>query len=229
MSSARLEIIRDEPSIPPRLSRALPAALYGIVDASVFQAFCDKLDGLFDQLDSEQRRRKKRFWWMYGTIYIWFIFFCFFAPIAFGSYSSPVGAALVALCLCVIHIVTVLAFTARPAGVKTDTEVMREIRLECDDMTNRNPYVSFQVVLMPISTAARGAWLQMNTVDHIAVSIAASASTTGAATAVSAVMASASDGKADVVSENQEPVIYAKAVSHGGYQPCATGNDVEMV
>lgn len=235
MSSARLEVITDEPSVAPRMSRALPAALYGIVNAAAFQAFCDKLDGLFDQLDAEQRRRKKRFWWMYGAIYIWIMYFFVFAPIFFtspgfdDSDSFPVASVFVPLLVCAIHIGTVWGYTARPAGVKTDVEVMREIRLECDEMTNRTPFVSFQVVLMPIPTAARGAWLQMNTVDHIAVSISASASATGAATAVSAVMADAHDGKVDVAADNQEPVIYAQAVSNSGYQQVANESDVELV
>ena len=63
MSSARLEVITDDPAVAPRLSRSLPAALYGIVPTGAFQLFCDKLDGLFDGLDAEQRRRKRRFWW----------------------------------------------------------------------------------------------------------------------------------------------------------------------
>jgi hypothetical protein len=232
MSSARLEVFTDEPNVAPRISRTLPAALYGIVDAAAFQAFCDKLDGLFDQLDAEQRRRKKRFWRMYGSIYIWFMYFFVFAPIFFSasSGSSPAVPVLIPMCICAIHICTVWVLTARPAGVKTDAEVMREIRLECEEMTNRTPYVSFQVVLMPVPTAARGQWLQMNTVDHIAVSIASAVTATGtAATAVSVVMADTQNGKVDVAADHQEPVIYAQAVSSGGYQQCATGNDIDLV
>lgn len=230
MSSARLEVITDDATVAPRMSRALPAALYGIVDATSYQAFCVKLDELFELLYAEQRRRKKRFWWMYGAIYMWFMYFIIFAPIFFNTYDGDSAASgLVPLCLCVIHICTVWACTARPAGVKTDAETMRDIRLECEEMTNRTPFVSFHVVLMPVPTVARGAWLQMNTVDHIAVSISASASATGAATVVSAVMADAHGGKVDSATDNQEPVVYAKAVSNGGYQQVATGSGVELV
>ena len=230
MSSARLEIVTDDPALAPQMSRALPAALYGIVNATAFQSFCDKLDALFDQLYTEQRRRKKRFWWMYGAIYIWFMYFFVFAPIFFSSSGSSSDTyVFVPLFLCAIHICTVWVFTARSAGVKTDGEIMREIRLECDEMTNRTPFVSFQVVMMPIPTAARGAWLQMNTIDHVAVSISASASATGAATAVSTIIADSHDGKVDVTADSQETVVYAQAVSSGGYQQVATGTDVEMV
>ena len=228
MSSARLEVIIDEPAIAPRMSRALPAALYGIVNATAFQSFCDKLDALFDQLYTEQRRRKRRFWWMYGSIYAWLMYYFISSPMFF--FDSPSDTyVFVSLFLCAIHICTVWVFTARPAGVKTDDEVMREIRLECDEMTNRTPFVSFQVVMMPIPTAARGAWLQMNTIDHVAVSISASASATGAATAVSTIIADSHDGKVDVTADSQETVVYAQAVSSGGYQQVAAGTDVEMV
>ena len=216
MSSARLEVIIDEPAIAPRMSRALPAALYGIVNATAFQSFCDKLDALFDQLYTEQRRRKRRFWWMYGSIYAWLMYYIISSPMFF--FDSPSDTyVFVSLFLCAIHICTVWVFTARSAGVKTDDEVMREIRLECDEMTNRTPFVSFQVVMMPIPTAARGAWLQMNTIDHVAVSISASASATGAATAVSTIIADSHDGKVDKTADSQETAVYAQAVSSGDY------------
>ena len=106
---------------------------------------------------------------------------------------------------------------------------MRDIRLECDEMTNRTPFVSFQIVLMPVLTINRGVWLQMTTVDHVAVSISASASASGAATtAVSAIMADAHGAKEAV--NNQEPAVYAQAVgTNGDYQQVATGNYVELV
>ena len=230
MSSARLEVIADDPAVAPRLSRSLPAALYGIVPTTAFQSFCDKLDGLFDELDAEQRRRKKRFWWMYGAIYLWFMYFFIFHPIYISVADGAPETLYFSLLLCALHIGTVWVCTARPAGAKTDSEVMRDIRSECDEMTNRTPFVSFQVVLMPVPTAARGAWLQMNTVDHIAVSISASASASGAASAVSAVMAEAHDAKAREAADNQEPVVYAQAVGvNGGYQQIATGSGVDLV
>lgn len=89
---------------------------------------------------------------------------------------------------------------------------------------NRN----IHVVLMPVRMSARCAWLELNTIDHISVSISASASAsvTGAATLVSTVMADAHDGKVDVATDNQEPVVYAEAASNGGYQH---GSPIELV
>jgi hypothetical protein len=232
MSSTRLEVFTDDPNAAPRISRTIPAALYGIVHATPFRTFCDKLDGLLDQLDAEQRRRRKRFWWMYRSIYIWFLYFVVFAPIFFTKVSDsfPIVPLLVSLCICVIQLCTVWGFTERRAGVKTDAEVMREIRLECEEMTNRTPYASFQVVVKSVAIVARGWWLKMSTVDHIAVSISSAATATGdAATAVSVVKADTRNSKVDVAADHQEPVIYAQAVSNGGYQQCATGNDLDLV
>ena len=231
MSSARLEVITDDPAVTPRLSRSLPAALYGIVPTGAFQLFCDKLDGLFDGLDAEQRRRKRRFWWMYGAINIWLNYFMFFILITMSPTITPaLSIQVLSVVLCALHFGTVWACTARPAGAKTEGETMRDIRLECDEMTNRTPFVSFQIVLMPVPTINRGVWLQMTTVDHVAVSISASASASGAATtAVSAIAADAHCAKE--AADNQEPVVFAQAVgtSRGGYQQVATGSGVELV
>jgi hypothetical protein len=224
MSSARLEVINDDPSVAPRMSRTLPAALNDIVAANAYEEFCIKMDELFESLDSEYRRRKKRFWYMYGAIYFWVMFFII-AGINLEEY------ALFALMFCAVHIGTVWFFTERPAGVKSDKESMRDIRLECDKMTNRIPFVSFHVVLMAIPAASRGAWLQMNTIDHIAVSISPSASATGTASAaaVSAVVNNAYDEKMNEAADNHQPVVYAQAVVSGNYQSVPSGDGVELV
>lgn len=225
MSSARLEVINDDPTVAPRMSRSLPAALYGIVNVADYEAFCNKLDELFDALDSEYRRRKKRFWWMYGGIYAWFMYFIVFAQIFDYQYT------MLSFFLCAIHISTVLMCTARPTGVKPDKETMRDIRTECEAMTNRTPYVSFHVVLMSTPAAARGAWLQMNTIDHIGVSIAgnATAAVSASAGAVNSIMVDTHDTKSDDAAGSPEPVVYAQAVLNGKYQSVPSSNDVDIV
>ena len=222
MSSARLEVITDDDNVAPRISRTLPAALYGDVNVDSFQTFCDRMDGLFDQLDAEQRRRKKRFWWMYGAINIWAIIFFIFLPMYtnFPVYDNSYSiifylvAALMPFCLCVICMCTIWGCTAPPNGAKSDAETMRDIRLECEEMTTRTPGVSFHVVLMPVPSGARGAWLQMNTIDHIAVSIASLTSVHGAIGA----MAVKHDGAVEATIGSRKPVVYAKAVADGDYQ-----------
>jgi hypothetical protein len=225
MSSARLEVIKDDAAIPPYMSRGMPAALDGLLSQAAFDEFCDTLDASFDLLDSEHKRRKKRFWWMYGTIYVWFMYF-----IIFGALMS-VNFLPLTLIACAVHITTVWFCTARGAGVKSDKEMMRVVRSECDEMTRRTPFVSFHVVLVPTAAAARGAWLQMETIDHIGVSVSLSASASGVATTANAVMAHTHDSKIDESSDNNHPVVYAQAVAsstaaNGNYQQI---NDVEMV
>jgi hypothetical protein len=226
MSSARLEVIKDDATIAPYVSRGMPAALDGLVSQGAFAAFCDRLDALLDSLDAEHKRRKKRFWYMYGAIYLWFMYFFVFAPIFELGDSLPYTSV-----ACLLHIALVWFFTARPAGVKTDKELMRLIRSECDEMTRQTPFVSFHTVLVPVPAAARGAWLQMDTVDHIGVSVSLSASASGAATAavVENTMESTKMAEASISSDAGHPVVYAQAVasSRGDYQPVQA--DVEMV
>jgi hypothetical protein len=224
MSSARLEVIKDDATIPPYMSRGMPAALDGLMAPGAFDSFCDRLDALLDLLDAEHKRRTKRFWWMYGAIYVWFMYFFIFAPISGFDYLPFTAVA------CFVHIASVWFCTARPSGAKTDKEVMRLIRSECDEMTRQTPFVSFHTVLVPVPAAARGARLQMDTIDHIGVSISLSASASGSATVAmventveSVKMSTASSGDVG------HPVVYAQAVtsSRGDYQPVHA--DVEMV
>ena len=223
MSSARLEIIKDDAAIPPYMSRGMPAALDGLVTLGDFDRFCDQLDSLFDLLDKEHKRRKKRFWWMYGAIYLWFMYFFIFAPIFELDYFPYTVLA------CALHIGLVWVFTMRPSDVKTDKELMRLIRAECDDMTRRTPFVSFHAVLVPVPAAARGAWLQMESMDHIGVSVSMSAAAAGAAGAASVVVENSSleVTKRDETSNGGHPVVYAQAMTatRGDYQPV----DVEIV
>jgi hypothetical protein len=109
--------------------------------------------------------------------------------------------------------------------VKTDKEVMRLIQSKCDDMSNA------YVVLMPVPASADGARLQMDTVDHIGVSVSLSA------LAASAVLEptgtskeSAKMAESSISRDAGHPVVYAQAVaasSRGDYQPVQA--DVEMV
>jgi hypothetical protein len=227
MSSARLEVIKDDATSPPYMSRSMPAALDGLVNAEAFDAFCDRLDVLLDSLDAEHKRRRKRFWYMYGAIYFWFLYFLIFIPTFQMKYVPYTAVAFV------VHVALVRFCTARPAGVKTDKELTRLIRSECDEMTRQTPFVSFHAVLVPVTVALRCASLQINTVDHIGVSVSLSASASGAATAAvlePTSMESTKMAEAASSSDAGHPVVYAQAVassSRGDYQPVQA--DVEMV
>jgi hypothetical protein len=230
MSSARLEVIKDDAAIPPYMSRGMPAALDGLLSQATFDEFCDTLDASFDLLDSEHKRRKKRFWWMYATISFYFIMLSPLVTLTSMNLMSMIFWPLT-LIACAVHITTVWFCTARGVGVKSDKEMMRVVRSECDEMTRRIPFISFHVVLVPTAAAARGAWLQMETIDHIGVSVSLSASASGVATTANAVMAHTHDSKIDESSDNNHPVVYAQAVAssttaNGNYQQV---RDVEMV
>ena len=206
----------------PRMSRTLPAALYGNVDTIVFQAFCDRMDDLFKQLDTEQRRRKNRFWWTYGALNFWLLF-SIFAPLLFDSPALDDAdtelSISVPLCVCILHICAIWVWTARPSNTKTDAETIRDIRLECEEMSNRSPFVSFQIVFMPVPTIARGGCLFMNTVDHIVVSVSTAASLNGAA--ADAVIDTVTDkhyGRVEAIPDISVSAVHAKAVENGDYQ-----------
>jgi hypothetical protein len=222
MSSARLEVIRDDATVAPHMSRGMPAALDGLVTQVAFDAFCDRLDALFALLDAEQKRHRRSFWWIYITIYLWFMYFLFFIPIfklKYIQYSAPAFF---------VHIVLVGFCTARPTGAMTDKELLHLIRCECDEMTRQTPFVSFHTILMPVPSVARGAALQVDTVDHIGVSVSMLATASSAAVAV---LENAMDltKRAEAASSDEgHPVVYAQAVaSRGDYRPVHV--DVEMV
>lgn len=215
MSSARLEVITDDANVTPRMSRALPAALEEVVDAAAYQAYCDRMDVLLVRLYTEQRRLQKRFWWMYGAIMFWLVCYSF----AFGIFptsdfsitllvASAIGAALLGAICCFL----IWRCTSRPTGMKTQAEIMRDIRLECEEMTNHTPFVSFQAVFMLLPRGACGprdnsSWIKLNTVDHIAVSISASASVVGATNVGSTVTSDDVDGKVHEAADSHEPVV----------------------
>jgi hypothetical protein len=233
MSSTRLEVIKDDTDIPPYMSRAMPAALDGLLSETAFDDFCDKLDPLFDMLDTEHRRRKKRFWWMYASIRLWILAFIIFVT------ASNVDYFPFALLVFALQVGAVWIFTARPRGVKSDKETMRTIRSECDSMTRRTPFVSFHVVVVPKTAAARGSLygscLQMDAIDHIGVSVSSSAAASGVATAVSVIMNDVSDSKNVESAVQEHPVVYAHAVTslssttNGQYHKLHSDTGVEMV
>jgi hypothetical protein len=227
MSSVRLEIFSDDMDISPSMSRAMPAALYGLLTDMAFNEFCDKLDQLFEMIDKEQKRRKKRFWWMHISFRLWII-----AIIISGSVFAVMA--------CALHLGTVWFFTARPYGMKSEKEMICIIRSECDIMTNRTPFVSFHLVLVPkpavVGRSLYSSCLQMDAIDHIGVSVSSSAAASGVATAVSVIMNDVSDSKNVESSDvHEHPVVYAHAVSslssttNGQYHKIHNDCSVEMV
>jgi hypothetical protein len=209
MSSARLEIIKDDADTPACVSRSMPAALEGLMTQAALDDFCDELDALFVLSHTESQRVKKRSIWMSALFWL-FLFFCF------GSFMNLrwfIGTFILAA----VYFGTVWFCTQPGADAKSQKEILQLIRLECDDMTRRTPFVSFHV--------AAGA------INHIGVSISLSATASGIASTSNANVEHTSDSKNAAASDNHHPVVYAQAVTslttpHGTYQQL---NDVEVV
>jgi hypothetical protein len=167
MSSASLEIIKNNAYNPACMSRSMPAALNGLLTQAALDDFCDKLDELFVLSHEEHKRCIKfmvngghflllmmllgvsylrlGFWWFIGTVIFTF---------GFGVY--------------------VWLSTAPYIGVKANGRILNLIRFECDEMTRRTPFVSFHVVA--------------GTIKHIDVNISVSATSSGVATGSNAIV-----------------------------------------
>jgi hypothetical protein len=209
MSSARLEIIKNNAYNPACMSRSMPAALNGLLTQAALDDFCDKLDVLFVLSHKEHKRcikfmvnggyflmmffivsyvRYMNFWWFNGTVIFTF---------GFGVY--------------------VWLSTAPYIGVKANGRILNLIRFECDEMTRRTPFVSFHVVA--------------GTIKHIDVNISVSVTSSGVATDSNAIVERTSDSKIAESSDNHHPVVYAHAVTspttiNDSYQQL---NDVQVV
>jgi hypothetical protein len=211
MSSARLELIKDDAETPACMSRSMPAALDGLLTQTALDDFCDKLDELFVLSHAEFKRVITRVKWLFGAFYIWLILFMI------SSSLMNLWWFIGTFILTAVYIGIVWMVTQPGAGTKSTKEILQLIRFECDDMTRRTPFVSFNV--------AGGA------ITHIGVSISLSATASGVASTSIATMEQTSDSKVAECSDNHHPVVYAQAVtsstaSSGNYQQL---NDVEVV
>jgi hypothetical protein len=228
MASTRLEVVKDDASVSPYMSRSIPAVLEGLLTQASYDVFCGTINGQLDLLDTEHKRRKQRFWYMYVSIRVWIWYVLLSLP-----FTSKLNVLYwpISMMVCVFQLSTIWRITARPTSTKSDKELLRLMRSECETMTRNTPFLSFHLVLIPIAAGARGAYLQMDTVDHIEVSVSRSASASGVTTNESALMGDAIDSKTHMLSvDDEHPVVYAHAIIpspvRGEYQQVKT--DVEM-
>jgi hypothetical protein len=193
MSSARLEIIKDDADSPACVSRSMPAALDGLLTQTALDDFCDKIDELFLVAHTEHKRVMKRVKWLFGAFYIWLILFMI------SSSLMNLWWFIGTFFLTAVYIGIVWMVTQPGANTKSKKEILQMIRCECDELTRRTPFVSFHV--------AAGA------ISHIGVSISASATASGVASASNATMDQTSDSKIAESTDNHHPVVYAQAVT----------------
>jgi hypothetical protein len=214
MSLARLEVIKGDADNPACLSRSMPAALDGLLKQAALDDFCDKVDELFLVAHTEYKRVIKRLSWMIIAFYIWIVFFIISIPL-----MNPwwyIIASTIAMC---VYIGIVELCTQPGLIAKSSKEKLRLIRFECDEMTRRTPFVSFHVAAGVVNC------------NHIDVIISSSATASGIATTSNTITEHTSDSKINKSSDNDNPVVYAQAVTsstmtNGNYQQL---NDVEVV
>jgi hypothetical protein len=129
MKSTRLEVIADAPTVmhPPRMSRTLPAALYGYVTETEFTEFCNRLDPLLETLNDEYQRRMTRKWQM---MYLYMGFYCLYVLLGLLPWDIPPLYGLVIMLLAVTFGCTTCCYSAPSMGSKNDIETMNAIRNE---------------------------------------------------------------------------------------------------
>jgi hypothetical protein len=216
MSSARLEVIKGDADTPARLSRSMPAALDGLLKQAALDDFCDKIDELFLVAHAEYKRVVKRLSWMSIAFYIWIVFFIISIPLMNSWWY--IIASTIAMCV----YIGIVELCTQPGQIaKFSKEKLRLIRFECDEMTRRTPFVSFHVAAGVVNC---------NHIDVI-ISLSLSATASGIATTSNTITEHTSDSKIYKSSDNDNPVVYAQAVTsstmtNDSYQQL---NDVEVV
>jgi hypothetical protein len=206
MSSARLEVIKDDAETPACMSRSMPAALVGLVTQAALDDFCDKLDALFVVSHAESQRVRKRECWRLGGLCFWLIVWIVYN---FSGVNIPYWVHIAVWITIAVYFGIVFWCTQPGAGAKSTKEILQLIRFECDEMSCRTPFVSFHVAA--------------GDVNHIDVSISMSATSSGVATTSNAVTDRMSDSKINESIGNHQPVVYAQAgttsmTTNGDYQ-----------
>ena len=171
MNPVRLEIVQDDPVSAPRLSRVLPALLYNVVSESSYFDFCDKIDSLLCIAAVDYKCRANRLlWWNLGMLFCWILILTMYVLSSLaGKYYTLI--AIIVIMICIIYLVTIRIWMNCPTGAAPATETMKEIRAECEAMTNRTPHASFHIVLTPFATSLRAHHLYTNPILFIEVSV----------------------------------------------------------
>lgn len=178
MNSVRLEIIQDDPTTAPRLSRIMPAILYKYVPERTFIEFCDRIDVLLNAAATDYRCRANRLSWWTPSVIFWV--YLIIIMIFSGQFTSDAGDLglsykflVILIVICVLHLGTIGIWMRRSTGVKPAIETLSEIRAECEAMSNRTPCASFHLVTSPLSMTYLRQYLQKIPIECIEVSISA--------------------------------------------------------
>ena len=106
-----MEIIQDDPTSAPRLSRVMPAVLYKYVPESSYVEFCNNIDALLMLADTDYRCLARRSsWWSFGVMFWIYWFFGTFLHVVVskddGSELSDRFYTYLIVCfaICVLHL-----------------------------------------------------------------------------------------------------------------------------
>jgi hypothetical protein len=202
MSSARLEVIKDDAETPARMSRSMPAALDGLLTQTALDYFCDTIDELLVLSHARTQAEFKSIMERGCCFLVACLFFpvvplCIIVPTRYlFDTLSPTGSQFLRIGLYIasfVYFVIVWKCTQPGPDAKSNKEILQLIRFECDEMTRRTPFVSFHV--------AAGA------INHIDVSISLSAPAFGVVTTSNAIL-DTNNPKIDESSSNHQPVGY---------------------
>ena len=178
MDPVKLDIFQDDAVTAPRLARVLPAVLYNIVTERSYIDFCNKIDLLLSTAEADYMIRANRLRWSnYGYLF-WVLWFsgCYFGVMTRSSDTYTMSdlffyISTASVVACIIFTAAMWIWMNCSTGVTPATTAIREIRDECEAMTNRTPHVSFHVVLTPLATALRAQHSHANPITCIEVSV----------------------------------------------------------
>ena len=180
MSPIHLEIIQDDPTSAPRLSRVMPAVLYKYVPESSYVEFCNNIDALLSLADTDYRcRARQSSWWSFGVMFwIYWVFFMFIQVVAHKDDASELSDRfyrflIVCFAICVLHLGAIRIWMCRPTGVPPAADTVSEIRAECEAMTNRTPCASFHLITSTSSMIILRQYMNKTPIERIEVNVAA--------------------------------------------------------
>jgi hypothetical protein len=176
MKPIRLDVFQDDAMAAPQLSRVLPAALYNYVPETSYIEFCNKINELLSLVAADCKCREYRLrWWRYGSLFWLYWFFALLLSVLSESGVNSVRRLLfiVSITMFPVSMIIIWEWLISPTGVAPAADTVLKIREECEEMTNRTPYASFNLVTSQLHTTSVGG-LYKNPIERIEVSLSAS-------------------------------------------------------
>ena len=171
MNPVRLEIIQDDPTAAPRLSRIMPAVINRYVPEWSFIEFCDNIDTLLIAAATDYRCRANRSSWWNNGVTIWVGWFLGLILSGSSDDAFPDTFLVVSIVVCILSLVTIRIWMNCSTGVKPAAETLSDIRLECEAMSKRTTCASFHLATSPLRMIHFQQYLNKIPIEYIAVSV----------------------------------------------------------